>query len=250
MALIPHIHIFVSLAVPVTLTSLLPLHINCLLVHPFVSSLVILPIIRGIDVSTFIPTGSSSPVTWCLMNPCSLSPRCRHPLRTQPRLIFWMTMTLPLCLLGLVLWLQVHLLEPHSRSLSSLAPVWAARRPPVVLLVSPAQHRPRLSAPLAQAPPASLLPLVTYRLRLLPAEAPLPRRSSRPPPLPLLAPHHRPLPPGGSHGLHSPSGDRPCGERPRHAYSRQIRLHPTCGPPEPACRPNCPTTGFLTCGSC
>jgi len=74
--------------VPVIPTCPPPLHTNYHLVPPCVCSLVTLSITRVIDVLTSIPTGSSSPVMWFLMSPCSPFLRCRPHPRIPPRWIF------------------------------------------------------------------------------------------------------------------------------------------------------------------
>ena len=97
-------------------------------------------------------------------------------------------MTLPLCPLGLVLWLQV--LVTRRRPLSS-----TPRQLQAVLLARAVQHLPRpleLQAVPLWFPP---LPLVTPSPRLLPAEvaisAPQPHWLHRSPLLPLLTPRRR-----------------------------------------------------------
>ena len=73
--------IFVFLVVRVILIYLPLPPTNYLLVHRYVSSLVIHLIIRAIDVSIFILTGLSSLAMWCSMSPCFPSLRCPLPLR-------------------------------------------------------------------------------------------------------------------------------------------------------------------------
>ena len=162
-----------TLAIP---TCPLQPHISYHLAPPCVFSSGIPPTINDIDVSTFIPTGSSSLVMLSLMRRYFPSPICPLHPRIPPHLIFWMTLMIPLHPVGQEFCMQVPI----------FLAAWMPPRGAQAAAASRLRHQPQaLPVAPSHAGRPVLLPLWTPRPRSLqampvaPPAAPLPWRPRR-----------------------------------------------------------------------